>query len=63
MQYDNMIEVFNIFNKYDNNGMLHAEHDTLYAGPDPEIVSAKDTARLAELGWNADGDGSFMLFT
>lgn len=61
-------EAFTIFAKYskDENGFDHVagEHDEIFAGPNPEIVSAEDKARLSALGWSADNDVEcFQKFT
>lgn len=65
--YDNLkdyTEAFRIFGKYENTGaFLRAEHDELWAGPDPKSVTTEDKARLEELGWNDYGDGAFHIFT
>lgn len=66
MTYDAMLESIQIFRKYASAGTeefpLHPAHDQLYAGPNPEIVSDEDTARLEELGWLVEED-SFFIFT
>ena len=53
----NYAEAFSIFAKYgaeDSYCNVSAEHDELYAGPEPDIVTATDTQRLNELGWSPD---------
>lgn len=50
---DEWIESFEIFKKYEATGGLEAvEHDEVYAGPDPKVVSPEDLKRLDELGWH-----------
>lgn len=53
------IESFEIFEKYGYNEGLIAEHDEVWAGPNPEIVSQEDTARLVALGWEVSDTGNF----
>ena len=48
------IEVFQIFQRYGALVMdISAEHDVIYAGPDPAKVSEEDKDRLDTLGWNS----------
>lgn len=64
--YSELIEALTIFDKYyqeGSYGFLHAEHDEIWAGPDPSIVSDEDKEHLKELGWNNYDDGSFHKFT
>lgn len=63
MTYSNYIKAFEIFDKYENNGELHAEHDEIYGGPSPALVSTEDLSELDALGWSDSGEGSFMRFT
>lgn len=44
-------EAFTIFAKYEGNG-VQAEHDEIFAGPNPELVTAEDMKRLEKLGWS-----------
>jgi hypothetical protein len=64
--YDGMIESLTIFRKYVTSGEeafpMNPMHDQLYAGPEPELVSAEDIARLQELGWFVEEE-SFCIFT
>jgi len=54
------IESFQIFEKYGcPEGLIAAEHDEVYAGPDPELIAPEDRARLEELGWEAWDTGNF----
>lgn len=57
--YAKWIEAFQIFAKYDPEGTdVAAEHDEMWAGPDPSVVSPEDKARLEELGWRDYEDGN-----
>jgi hypothetical protein len=60
----NLAEAFTIFAGYPGADDVSAEHDVLFAGPDPAVVSAEHTARLEELGWftNSEFD-CFSYFT
>jgi hypothetical protein len=63
--YEEIIQALTIFRKYFVEGQyesIAAEHDEIYAGPNPEIVSEEDKAILKELGWNDYGTGSFHRF-
>lgn len=60
--YDDLIKAFEIFKKYPHSGYVSAEHDEVYSGPDPAVVSDEDKAALEELGWNDYGDGCFHSF-
>jgi len=46
-------KAFTIFAKYAGKEYAHtaAEHDEVYAGPEPEKVSEEDKKLLNELGW------------
>jgi len=61
--YDEIIEAFTIFKKYSSNDSISAEHDELFAGPDPSIVSKEDLARLKQLHWHPVEYGCFRMFT
>lgn len=59
-----MIRAFQIFDEYDGYQDISAEHDVIYAGPDPENVSVADKAELASLGWHPEREfGCFRRFT
>lgn len=63
MSYDKYIEAFKIFDKYDHFKNIHVEHDTMFAGPDPEKVSDEDLGKLIEIGWMPDSEnGCFYVF-
>lgn len=62
MSYQDFREVLEIFDKYENNGLIQPGHDVLYAGPDPDIVDPEDMERLEELGWYEHEEGCFMKF-
>lgn len=56
-----LIEAISIFAKYDEPDSyfaISAEHDEIWLGPDPEIVTPEDTARLEQLGFEPDFDGN-----
>lgn len=53
------IESFQIFEKYPCYGLDAAEHDEVYGGPKPEVVTPEDRKRLEELGWSDYGTGNF----
>jgi hypothetical protein len=58
-------ESFTIFAKYSDGSNDHtaAEHDEVFSGPDPDVVSREDVARLEALGWRADAKlGCFCRF-
>lgn len=59
------IEAFQIFAKYMPEGEwfeVAAEHDEIYAGPNPETVTSEDKARLEELGWHDFEEECFQRF-
>lgn len=67
MKYAEWIESISIFAKYSPEGLdaivwPYCEHDEMWMGPDPEIVSDEDKARLAELHWTASDTGNFHRF-
>ena len=67
MTYAEWIESLNIFAKYAPDGLATPvwpclEHDEIWMGPDPEIVSDEDKARLSELRWEAWDTGNFHRF-
>lgn len=63
MSYQPYIEAFEIFDKYDHFKEIHAEHDEIYAGPDPEALSNEDMNKIIELGWLPDNEnGCFYKF-
>lgn len=49
-------EAFTIFAKYpgDGDGFVGTDHYGVFAGPEPEKVTAEDRRRLIELGWRPD---------
>ena len=59
-----LIEALTIFSKYKNEKWpTHCEHDVMHiVGITEEEVSAKDRARLDELGFIADGDEGWKSF-
>jgi hypothetical protein len=52
-----------IFEKYDPDGMVHAEHDQIWMGPGENVeMSTEDREELGRLGWFED-EGSWSHFT
>jgi|WetSurSiteA1Bulk_404760.scaffolds.fasta_scaffold409074_2 hypothetical protein len=54
-----MAEAFEIFSRYateDDGGSTAAEHDEIYAGPSPSVMSEEDMIRIEELGWLVDDE-------
>jgi len=52
-----LAESFTIFAKYgEGKWKTLAEHDIIYAGPNPEEVSKEDIKRLEQLGWDVSPD-------
>lgn len=68
MTFAQWIESMKIFAKYSKDGLdtyanVHAAHDEIFMGPDPEDVSPEDNARLEELGWfESSYGGSYHRF-
>lgn len=61
--FKDLSEAFAIFAKYDEGKYkTDAQHDEIFAGPDPKEVSKEDKLRLKELGWNEEDEG-FHFFT
>lgn len=64
--YGKFIDALEIFKRYEtaeSYSFMAAEHDVIYSGPDPELVSEADLKRLYELGWNENrGSGNFYHF-
>lgn len=52
--HDKIVLAIKIFENYmqEDEMFIHAEHDVIFAGPDPEKVSEKDTRLLEDLGWH-----------
>ena len=63
--YAGLAESFEIFSKYDEGKLrTSAEHDIIYAGPDPKDVSTPDAIRLKQLGWHTEEElDCFGYFT
>ena len=63
--YNELAKAFTIFAKYSPQyADVSAEHDVLYAGPDPETVSDEDKKALSELGWEPETEyNCFYYFT
>lgn len=53
--YADWAQAFAIFAKYKDlghdSGGVSAQHDVVYAGPDPAVVSPEDTEILTSLRW------------
>ena len=67
MTYSEYIESITIFAKYSSAGLdshadVYCEHDEMWMGPNSELVSDEDKARLEELGWTVESEGSFHRF-
>lgn len=60
--YEELIEAFKIFGKYEHRQQISTEHDVIYAGPHPTEVTASDMIRLSELDW-IPADVCFQRFT
>lgn len=52
--YRRFIRAFAIFATYEHTADVAAEHDEMWAGPDPDDVSPEHLAELEELGWHPD---------
>lgn len=53
-EYEQLIEALQIFLRYSPNKALATTVESLYAGPDPSVVSVEDLSRLRLLGWRVD---------
>ena len=53
--YGRMARAFQIFDAYDNGDEqgINAQHNELWAGPDPTRVDPGHIEELADLGWHA----------
>ena len=60
-KYDKITAGFTIFNKYEHGKWFMAEHDAIYAGPDPDDVSDEDKVELEKLGWHPNDTRNFMM--
>jgi len=54
-QYSRLSQALDIFMKYPEDDMA-ADHDIIWAGPDPNSVSEVDIVKLAALGWHPEWD-------
>lgn len=63
--YTDMARAMEIFASYDGQREgISAEHDEIFAGPNPLVVSAEHLAELEELLWFPVPDsGTFRYFT
>lgn len=62
MNVSGWIESFQIFAKYGDWQEVAAEHDIVYAGPNPAEMKSDDIARLTELGWLESEYGCWERF-
>lgn len=61
--YEEYSKAFLIFAKYEGIQDVSAEHDVIYAGPNPEEVSLQDKLALEDLHWFADTEyACFMRY-
>lgn len=61
--YQKMARAFDIFNSYEGDQYLSAEHDIIYSGPSPAVVTAEHCDELYELGWyKSEEYDSFYCF-
>ena len=65
--YKQWIEALQIFDKYepDVSHVMQPDHDIIYTGCNPDLVSDEDRARLKELGFHPSDTGleCFYIFT
>lgn len=52
-----------ICSQYQEFDCVCAEHDIIYAGPDPEDMSEHDRAIMLELGWHETDEDCWGFFT
>ena len=62
MNYADLNKALKIFNKYNPDGLIHAEHEYLYTYLSVKSVSQEDRAVLKALGWHENID-FFSIFT
>lgn len=58
--YEKLARALVIFDSYEHEKFVHAEHDLLFAGPDPATVSPDHLVELKNLGWQPDEDNCFV---
>jgi len=61
MWYSSIIEAMSIFEKYNRQGTLKAEHGIIYTRILTTEVDSKDKEKLFKLGWHED-HGFFAYF-
>jgi len=64
--FDKISRGFDIFRSFtdDKNQSVSAQHDVIYAGPNPIAVPDEIKAQLEELGWHPDNElECFYYFT
>lgn len=50
-------EAFAIFGKYQPDmAQIDAQHDVIFAGPDPAWISQEDKDKLGQLGWHISSE-------
>lgn len=58
-----LIEALTIFLKYGNpDNPTGCDHDELFVGIDPSLVSKEDKKKLKKLGFFANEDGNFSSY-
>lgn len=57
--YKEWIEALQIFDKYEPNSsyVMQPDHDIIYTGCNPDLVSDEDKKRLKELGFHPSDTG------
>ena len=61
MWYSNIIEAMHIFDKYNRQGSLKAEHGIIYTHILTSEVDPEDKKKLIDLGWHEES-GYFACF-
>lgn len=63
--YDKIAQAFEIFRNFSNHKdhSVSAQHDVIYAGPDPVDVPDEYKEKLAALGWHPSEHDCFEYFT
>jgi hypothetical protein len=61
--YKSITQGLAIFSRYEEDpGYFMAEHEEIWAGPNPSVVSTEDIALLDELGWQPWDTGNFHKY-
>ena len=53
-KYEEITQAFAIFTRYEHEHGVDAQHDIIYAGPDPDVMSPEDRAAVEALGWHPE---------